>query len=204
MSYVIHEGESFGAYSPNINPRWQRHSMVDDSPINLLPVGYIAGYKLAADMLMSQHGARDATLDMTVYPILFLYRQYIELILKITYMNHHNKADSKDMIKNCGHNLGKLFALNERRIFDIVKENIQATNHMMASELTDVQAVTEFETMKAVIYELNKYDNNSFHFRYFFNKDLSDTFVKPLTVDLLALKDFVQWMDTYFYAEYAC
>lgn len=43
---------------------------------------YIAGYKEAADALVDVVASRNGTSDSLVFPIVFLYRQYIELRLK--------------------------------------------------------------------------------------------------------------------------
>ena len=43
---------------------------------------YARGYRAAADLLVSHIGERHRDQDKLVYPILFLYRQYIELRLK--------------------------------------------------------------------------------------------------------------------------
>jgi hypothetical protein len=45
---------------------------------------YATGYKEAADLLVKHIEARQASQDTLVYPILFLYRQYLELLLKDT------------------------------------------------------------------------------------------------------------------------
>jgi len=44
--------------------------------------GYISGYKQAADILVNHLGTSRGTLDTVVFPLLFLYRQYLELHLK--------------------------------------------------------------------------------------------------------------------------
>lgn len=45
---------------------------------------YAAGYKEAADLLVASVEQRTAGQDILVYPILFLYRQYLELEIKDT------------------------------------------------------------------------------------------------------------------------
>ncbi|RYE40112.1 MAG: hypothetical protein EOP24_42080 [Hyphomicrobiales bacterium] len=45
---------------------------------------YASGYKEAADLLVKHIEARGASQDTLVYPILFLYRQYLELLIKDT------------------------------------------------------------------------------------------------------------------------
>ena len=53
--------------------------------LNLLPDGwalYVTGYKDAADILVSEVEAHGHYHDTLVYPIIFLYRQYLELAIK--------------------------------------------------------------------------------------------------------------------------
>lgn len=47
-----------------------------------MSVGYIDGYKMAADELAKKIHETGVNQDYLVYPIVFLYRQHLELILK--------------------------------------------------------------------------------------------------------------------------
>jgi len=57
----------------------------DNACLSFLPDGwnlYATGYKEAADILVSQVEQKEGYQDMLVYPIVFLYRQYLELSIK--------------------------------------------------------------------------------------------------------------------------
>ena len=68
MGSIIHEGLFSGPWFAQINAPWQRKNIIDDSPTNLLPLGYIEGYKTAADMLLEQLSPLDPQLDLLVFP----------------------------------------------------------------------------------------------------------------------------------------
>lgn len=123
MGIIIHAGLFSGPWFAQINAPWQRKSIIDDSPTNLLPLGYIEGYKTAADMLLEQLSPYDPRLDLLVFPIFFLYRQFIELLLKKVYENYHTRDEQRSMLKQCGHDLVKLFNYGQRTIHQIVLEN---------------------------------------------------------------------------------
>ena len=59
---------------------WQHNACVDCYTPTL--GSYAAKFKDAADVLLREAAAGDATLDSVVIPIMFLYRQYLELTLK--------------------------------------------------------------------------------------------------------------------------
>lgn len=69
---------------------------------------YIEGYKRAAKVLVEQIKNNRSDLDVLVYPIIFLYRQYMELLLKSIISNGRKLLDqSGDFPKH--HRLDKLW-----------------------------------------------------------------------------------------------
>ena len=59
---------------------WEAEAQVGWSSDSLL--AYAIGYKDAADLLVASVEARNIAADLAVYPICFLYRHHIELMLK--------------------------------------------------------------------------------------------------------------------------
>ncbi|MDD5519489.1 MAG: hypothetical protein PHI84_01585 [Kiritimatiellae bacterium] len=57
-------------------------------------IPYIEGYKLAADILVNKVNETGRSQDFLVYPIAFLYRHHLELLLKQII------ADGRDLLKN--------------------------------------------------------------------------------------------------------
>lgn len=70
--------------------------------------GYIASYKRAGDILVEQ-----MTPDLLIYPIMFCYRQYLELLLKNSYYNY---IKEKNML---------IFSEISRKNQDKIKESIK-------------------------------------------------------------------------------
>jgi hypothetical protein len=61
---------------------------------------YIIGYKTAADITID-HALSDASpeiLDTCIFPACFLYRQYLELVLKDIYLRYSNHGEEKKFL----------------------------------------------------------------------------------------------------------
>jgi hypothetical protein len=114
---------------------------------------YATGYKTAADMLATHVVEHRIRQDTLVYPILFLYRQYIELALKeiirsgLVYLER-NRAAPKH------HDLGQLWAMAEK----------------LLAEICPGDSVPELKETGRIIKELNKVDPQADAFRYPVNK----------------------------------
>ena len=206
MGSIIHEGLFSGPWFAQINAQWQRKNIIDDSPTNLLPLGYIEGYKTAADMLLEQLSPLDPQLDLLVFPIFFLYRQFIELLLKKVYENHHTSDEQRNMIKWCGHDIMRIFNQGEDTIYQIIKEYVKYENRdnkEISEEAFDNITQKYFNSIKQCLGEICFYDKGSFAFRYNYNRDLTETLPSPITINLDGLKNFAELLSTIFYGEYA-
>ena len=176
MAIVFLEGIHTGQCCAHINAYWQRHDIVDDSPVNLVPKGYEMGYKNAADYLVRNCMNLDVMCDNLVYPIVFLYRQYIELILKHYLRLFCDEEKFKNLIRWHRHDIKSLFS-EVCKIKDV--DSFRNKNNENCYEL-----------IKQVIREYHLYDRASFSFRYDFSTNLSETIPQQLTVNLLALYNF--------------
>lgn len=78
--------------------------MLDDSEF------YVDGYKMAADVLVAQIKKKHQDQDFLIFPIVFLYRQYLELRLK-QLISSGNKLQDKKMDPPKGHDLNNLWNL---------------------------------------------------------------------------------------------
>lgn len=107
--------------------------------------GYIDGYKLAADLLISNVIETANNQDTLVYPIIFLYRQHIELLLKNIILHgrilqeetpnfptHHNLMNLWNTVKGIIN-----FALKKNN----TKEIIQITNLLVEFSEIDPQSM---------------------------------------------------------------
>lgn len=77
---------------------------------------YIAGYKEAADLLVDSVSERKGAADSLIFPIVFLYRQYIELRLKSLIRDGKSLID-KEYKEKPEHRLGPLW-LQVKVLFD--------------------------------------------------------------------------------------
>ncbi|MEA5534158.1 hypothetical protein [Crocosphaera sp. XPORK-15E] len=118
--------------------------------------GYIEGYKRAADFLVIQVNEKQIgrDRDFLVYPIVFLYRQHIELLLKDIINNGHQLLNN-EIGHPKHHEIDKLWLL----VKDIV------------NKVSPEEDPEEFKLIDHVIKELSEADPKSMSFRY--SKDKS-------------------------------
>ncbi|MGL6078890.1 hypothetical protein [Methyloversatilis discipulorum] len=110
---------------------------------------YAAGYKDAADALVTALAERKASIDSVVYPLVFLYRQGLELKLKLILPQARRMAD-KEAVADHKHGLMPLWSELRRHLE-------QLSLHKGAQELP---AIEDF------IRQLDTVDPGSFAFRY--------------------------------------
>lgn len=119
---------------------------------------YIMGYKLAGDKLVEYVVEKNVDQDFLIFPIVFLYRHYIELQLKIIIKEGNELLDIKEDFENT-HNLNKLWA--------------KASNIMKRAWPKEENNV--FVAAKDYISQLNDIDPISFSFRYPVDKKRNKT-----------------------------
>ena len=118
---------------------------------------YIEGYREAADKLVHEVVETGANQDILVFPISFLYRQYIELQLK------HIIRESRIFLGEGSsfpehHKINDLWNTANALMTKIIKDHDQTINDYITKE--DVQII------KTIITEFVKVDPDSFSFRY--------------------------------------
>jgi len=118
---------------------------------------YIDGYREAADKLVHEVMETGANQDILVFPISFLYRQYIELQLK------HIIRESRIFLGEGGsfpehHKINDLWNTANALMTKIINVHDQSIKDYITKE--DVQ------TIKTIITEFVKVDPDSFSFRY--------------------------------------
>lgn len=112
---------------------------------------YTVGYKLAGDVL-ADHASSKCGHDLLVYPILFLYRQHLELAIKCLIIKSDNTKPEST------HNLNILWTT--------CLELIKKSHPDIAKEREN-----ELQNTTRLIGELCRYDPKSFAFRYQLQKD---------------------------------
>ena len=159
-----------------VNIGWQSNVEKELGIEGLKQFGYISGYKDAADDLVDKVLGISLA-DAYVFPIVFLYRQYLELVLKNLYVKIYDKSTKMD------HDLSK--------IWEKVRKKIKDETTKEGRELID-----------SVIEEFQQVDPRSFHFRYFWKLDYSSTLPDEMSVDLGLLKERIDKVDTILYGSY--
>lgn len=110
---------------------------------------YAAGYKDAADALVEALAERKASLDSVVYPLVFLYRQAIELQLKLI-LPLARRLAGKAPVDDHKHFLPPLW--NEL--------------HLLLKQLDPPGDDQDLKALGALIQQLDQVDPASFAFRY--------------------------------------
>lgn len=127
----------------------------------LLIEGYRnASLKLINELLIVEKGDW-LRIDSSIYPILFSFRHYLELILKDTIRNYNiidNKISSDEIGFKKEHSILKLWLVLKSRIIEDYKEK----------EIYDLCAI-ENNSIEKMLNEINELDEKSFGFRYPFN-----------------------------------
>lgn len=148
--------------------------------------GYMEGYKCAADELIDNaiNSSDIKTLDTFIFPICFLYRQYIELAMKYIFLYYSGleKNEKISMIKDAGHDILKIW----RKIKPLILE--ENSNE----EREDVEVVESY------ILQFDKFDKSSFTFRYPINKELQGVLSKEMRINLVNLKECIDELHSFF------
>lgn len=96
---------------------------------------YVIGYKQAADILVTHIKENRRVQDTLVYPVVFLYRQYLELAIKNLIQKGRKLQDGNETIPQ-GHKIHELWKVCEK-IFDDVApddsvEEIKQINRLIS------------------------------------------------------------------------
>jgi hypothetical protein len=148
--------------------------------------GYTEGYKKAADSLIERVlSLRDISkLDTFVFPILFLYRQYLELELKwiVLRFSECSLDEKKDVLRNVGHNLMGIWH--------------QAKPLML--EEAEAQEQADVETVEDYIKQFHDFDETSFSFRYPITKNLEEILTREHRLNLSVLMERMEELYSFF------
>lgn len=126
---------------------WQNNAMLGWAPY---PMDiYAAGYKDAADAILYALSERRTSLDSVIYPLVFLYRQGLELQIKLILPLARQLANSPSK-EDHSHSLMPMWA--ELRT--------------LLNELTPYACDQEVPAMEQFLHQLAEIDPQSFSFRY--------------------------------------
>lgn len=137
------------------------------------------GYRLAAEKLATGFEKLDTrSKDTLIFPIIFLYRQHIELALKgiIMELDHLLGNARKDKILE-SHKILNLWDEVEKLYSQFISKN---SLHLIFTPLKSTKE-------RAVIIDFNKLDEDSFSFRYATDKQGNELLS---SVDYISLNNF--------------
>lgn len=143
--------------------------------------GYIAGYKDSADALL-ELALKNGFIEAQIFPIVFLYRQYLELLFK----NILAKMPPTDAYTGQPHDLEKIW----KHISKVFKRE-----KIIANESLDF--------IEVVVQEFHEVDPKSSNFRYFFKYGNRLTLNGKMVIDTELMKKAIDKVDTMLYATYA-
>lgn len=140
---------------------------------NMINFGYINSYKEAADDLVEMKHP-----DLYIFPIIFSYRQYLELLLKNIYVINKikNKDDYEKFIKKVSHNLSK--------VWQVVKPILQ-DNHKD-------EDIDYIEELIDIIHKLDPYSDK---FRYPEDRKQNKSIKQDLAINTYNLKESIDTLD---------
>ncbi len=135
---------------------------------------YAHGYQDAADKLvdMAIRSGMVTTRNAYVYPIIFLYRQFVELTIKAIYVEFSQDPEDavKSTFKTVGHNLVKMW-------------------HAVRPLPQGMPSPETLTVIDHYVREFQDGDPRSFTFRYPTTKDLDQVLETDHAIDLAVLRD---------------
>lgn len=149
---------------------------------------YLHGYREAADIIVkiALINGNEQTKGELIFPICFLYRQYIELTLKDLYLYYSmdSEEEKNAFMRNTNH---KLINFWNDKIVTLIKPLLVNKN-----EKKDFNFVSKY------INEFSEIDIDSFVFRYPINKKRTLYHKKPRKINILALMERMEFIEGFF------
>ena len=147
--------------------------------------GYCQGYKESADYLINNaiDSKEIAKLDNVVFPVFFLYRQFIELSLKkaILQFSREKYPERTATFKKSNHDLIAMW-----------KEFVKVLPESRGKEETTLEVVEKY------IREFSLIDKSSFSFRYPITKDIELIFGEEKRINLRHIRDRMAELANFF------
>lgn len=136
-------------------------------------------------------------IDSKIYPILFLFRHYIEVMLKDT-IRYYNILTDKSLSDEVGYTQGHSLLSFWNELNPFLVSNLEKRNESIRQESQNTNKVVE-----SIISEIDTLDKGSFGFRYAFKgaKKINEPVVYSMpsfTIDLHNLREVIIKMMNYF------
>jgi hypothetical protein len=144
---------------------------------------YAEGYERAAQRLLAAADVRDGDADLLVYPLIFLWRHYLELALKALVPELRYLDDSERVDQELSHRLDLLW----RQAHPVLLALEPSSKHLL-------------QDVESVILQLHGIDPRSEAFRYPIAKDGSEWLPDVKAVDLRNLSEVMERIASFFSA----
>lgn len=161
---------------------------------------YENSYLNSADILVEAFLCKKGDFNSNlVYPIVFLYRQYLELFMKDILKEYY-----KVNFPNIGENEERIFEKilrehNLKNLWEKVEEIASFQKSEFPTKIDDIDFVTVLNNAKEYISEIENVDRSSFAFRYPTDKkDELYHVQKDEKVDLINLKECIHEISSFF------
>jgi hypothetical protein len=119
---------------------WQNNACINH--VVSMMSAYIDGYKTAADILASRVVVTARDQDILVYPIAFLYRQHIELLLKYIIKESRILLVTKDQGFPKSHDILNLWRLVKDLMNNIIETvDPSVRNYITKEDMSDIQSI---------------------------------------------------------------
>ncbi len=162
---------------------WESQALLDASWDSLLT--YALGYKEAANSVVDSVKARNIAPDLAVYPVCFLYRHYIELMLKgLIRLGNQLLSRTAEFPKH--HSLRELWEACRPLLEDACQEGDQA----------------DTQTVEACIREFASLDPSGEAFRYGEDKSGNPSFNERTQFSLTNMRDVMNRLSGFFEGSY--
>lgn len=159
--------------------RWQDNAYIDPHGHGRF-VMMMTGYKMAADLMVERAAASRSDRDALVYPIIFNYRQFVELSLKYFIATYGHTVGIEAIWTS--HDLGSLWKA--------FMEVLEGYGHGDPEGADSVVA--------GIVAEFAKVDPGSFSYRYPVDRKGNPIPIAHHELDLAVLADVMKALDGYF------
>lgn len=153
---------------------------------SITSAGFCMGYKDSADTLIDEviDSKNIRKLDTFIFPVLFLYRQYLEWQIKSIYLKYSedSKNRKQKIIGKCGHNL--------IRMWNIIKPIMDKDASKHDKESTEI--------VEKYIQQYHDFDESSTKYRYPITKNLEELHTNEQRINYKNLKERMNELESFF------
>lgn len=146
---------------------------------------YTGGYKEAGDLLL-KYALRSGRQHVLVYPIIFLYRHYIELQLKEIIVNNRSYLGKSEPFPDY-HNIDRLWEICKQDLIDIDEPLLNQLDQKRYEEI-----LSQYDALGKDVSQFSQWDPDSQHFRYPVDKKGNPIVLDLRSINLRELEELMR------------